>query len=404
MTLKEIWQMKRHDIYIVAAKRTPIGSFGGALCSIPAPKLGSIAIQGAIKQAGIDKSKIDEVLFGNVLQANIGQAPAKQASILSGISQEVPCTTINKVCASAMKAATIGAQSIANGDNDIVVVGGMENMSQVPHYLPKVRTGQKLGDLTLIDGMIKDGLTDPYDSIHMGVCAEYCAEKYGFSREDQDRFALESYARAKEAWAKNKFAHEIVSVPVPQRRGNDLLISEDQEYKNIKEDKISDLKPVFKKQGTVTVANASTLNDGAAALILMSDKKIKEFGVTPLAKIIGYADASLEPKWFTVAPEKAVRKSISKANLTLKDIDYFELNEAFSVVGLANTKLLGVCPDRVNIHGGAVALGHPLGCSGARILVTLVYVLKQNKAKYGIAGICNGGGGASAIAIENLSN
>ena len=394
--------MKRHEVYVVAAKRTPIGSFGGSLSSIPAPKLGSIAIQGAIGQAGIDKSEIDEVLIGNVLQANIGQAPAKQASILSGISEQVPCTTINKVCASGMKATTMGTQSIALEDNDLVVVGGMENMSQVPHYLPKGRTGQKIGDLNLIDGMIKDGLTDPYDSIHMGMCAEYCAEKYEFSRQDQDRFALESYSRAKDAWNKNKFAHEVVSVSIPQRRGDDLLISEDEEYKNIKKDKVHDLKPVFKKGGTVTVANASTLNDGAAALILISEKKMKELNVMPLARIMSYADASLEPKWFTVTPEKAVRKAISKANLTIDDIDYFELNEAFSVVGLVNIKLLGASPDQVNVHGGAVALGHPLGCSGARVLVTLLYVLKQNKAKYGVAGICNGGGGASAIVIESL--
>ena len=394
--------MDKRDIYIVAAKRTPIGCFCGGLSSIPAPKLGSTAIRGAIDQAKIDKNEIDEVFMGNVLQANIGQAPAKQTSILSGISEEVPCTAINKVCASGMKATMIGAQSIAIGDNNMVVVGGMENMSQVPHYLPKIRTGQKLGDLKLIDGMIKDGLTDPYDCVHMGLCAEYCAEKYGFSRSDQDSFALESYARAKNAWNEDKFIHEIIPVSVSQRKEGDLLISEDEEYKNIKIDKLSNLKPVFKKDGTVTAANASTLNDGAAAIILTNSEKIKDYNLTPLAKIISYADASLEPKWFTIAPEKAVKKAIAKANLTINDIDYFELNEAFSVVGLANIKLLGISPEKVNIHGGAVALGHPLGCSGARILVTLLYVLKQNNARYGVAGICNGGGGASSMVIENL--
>jgi acetyl-CoA C-acetyltransferase len=339
--------------------------------------------------------------MGNVLQANQGQAPARQAAIFAGLSNEIPCTTVNKVCASGMKAVMMAAQAIKAGDVDIVVAGGMENMSSVPHYLGNGRTGQKLGDMKLVDGLVKDGLTDVYNNVHMGSCAEVCAEGMEFSREEQDAFALESYRRSAEAWSAGKFNAEVVSVEVPQRRGDAIVISEDEEYKNIKAEKVPALRPVFKKDGTVTAANASTLNDGAAAMVIMSREKAEEMGLKPLAVLSSYADAAQEPEWFTTAPAKAVPIAIGKAGLTADDIDYYELNEAFSVVGLANMKLLDISADKTNVNGGAVSLGHPLGCSGVRIMVTLIHVLKQNDATYGAAGICNGGGGASAVVIKN---
>ncbi|HAE31541.1 MAG TPA: acetyl-CoA C-acetyltransferase [Flavobacteriales bacterium] len=388
------------EVYIVSAVRTPIGSFGGALSSVSASKLGAAAIRGALEKANLDPAVVDEVFMGNVLQANIGQAPARQAAIFAGINENVPCTTINKVCASGMKSISLGAQSILLGDNDTVVVGGMENMSQVPHYY-NARNATKLGNVNLVDGMIKDGLTDVYNEVHMGSCAEQCAEEHNFSREDQDGFAIESYKRASEAWSTGKFNDEVVAVQVPQRRGDDIVISEDEEYKNVKLEKIPQLRPVFKKDGTVTAANASTLNDGASALVLMSKEKAEELGIKPIAKIKGYADAAQEPEWFTTAPAKAVNKALSNSGIGKEEIDFWELNQAFSVVGLANTKLLGLDPNKVDVNGGAVALGHPLGNSGSRIVVTLINVLKQNEGKYGVAGICNGGGGASAMIIEN---
>ena len=388
------------EVYIVSAVRTPIGSFGGALSSVSASKLGAAAIRGALEKANLDPAVVDEVFMGNVLQANIGQAPARQAAIFAGINENVPCTTINKVCASGMKSISLGAQSILLGDNDTVVVGGMENMSQVPHYY-NARNATKLGNVNLVDGMIKDGLTDVYNEVHMGSCAEQCAEEHNFSREDQDGFAIESYKRASEAWSTGKFNDEVVAVQVPQRRGDDIVISEDEEYKNVKLEKIPQLRPVFKKDGTVTAANASTLNDGASALVLMSKEKAEELGIKPIAKIKGYADAAQEPEWFTTAPAKAVNKALSNSGIGKEEIDFWELNQAFSVVGLANTKLLDLDPNKVDVNGGAVALGHPLGNSGSRIVVTLINVLKQNEGKYGVAGICNGGGGASAMIIEN---
>ncbi len=388
-----------NDVVIVSAVRTPIGSFMGSLSTVPAPKLGATAIQGALKKINLDPSAVDEVLMGNVVQAGTGQAPARQASIFAGIPDTVPCTTINKVCASGMKAVMQAAQAIALGDISIAVAGGMENMSLIPHYV-HLRNGQKFGPTTLIDGMQKDGLVDVYDQNAMGVCADACAVEHNFSREDQDNFALQSYERSSSAWKNGKFKDEIVPVEVPQRRGEPLIISEDEEYKNVKMDKIPSLRPAFSKDGTVTAANASTINDGAAALVLMSTTKAKELKLEPLATIKSYADAAQEPKWFTTAPAKALPKAIAKAGITLKDIDYFEFNEAFSVVGLANMKLLGLSDKNVNVNGGAVSLGHPLGCSGARILITLIHVLKQNNAKIGAAAICNGGGGASAIIVE----
>ncbi len=390
------------EVVIISAVRTPIGSFGGVLSSVPATKLGAIAIKAAIEKAGIEASSVQEVIMGNVLQANEGQAPARQAAIFAGLSQDVPCTTVNKVCASGMKAISMAAQAIKAGDVDVVVAGGMENMSSVPHYLPGGRTGQKLGDMKLIDGLVKDGLTDVYNAVHMGSCAEICATDMNFSREEQDAFALESYKRSADAWAAGKFSEEVVPVEVPQRRGDALVISEDEEFKNIRAEKVPTLRPVFKKDGTVTAANASTINDGAAAMVVMSKEKADELGLKPIAKIISYADAAQESEWFTTAPAKAVPLALNKANLSVDDIDYFELNEAFSVVGLANIKLMGLDADKTNVNGGAVSLGHPLGCSGVRILVTLIHVLKQNNAKLGAAGICNGGGGASAMVLENL--
>ena len=388
------------EVVIVSAVRTPIGSFGGCLSSISATKLGAAAIKGAIEKAGIDCKIIDEVFMGNVLQANLGQAPARQAAIFAGISNDVPCTTINKVCASGMKSIMIGAQTIMCGDNDVVIAGGMENMSNVPHYFAQGRTGQKLGDMKLLDGMVKDGLTDVYSNVHMGVCAETCAKEMQFSRQEQDAFAIESYNRSTTSWATGKFADEVIAVAVPQIKGDALIISEDEEYKNVKLDKIASLRPVFDKEGTITAANASTLNDGASALVLMSADKAAALNITPIAKIRSYADAAQEPEWFTTAPSKALPIAIAKAGLTSNDIDYYELNEAFSVVGLANIKILGLDANKVNVNGGAVSLGHPLGSSGSRIIVTLINVLKQNGAKIGAAGICNGGGGASAMVIE----
>ena len=388
------------EVVIVSAVRTPMGSFGGCLSSVSATKLGAAAIKGAIDKAGINSNLVNEVYMGNVLQANLGQAPARQAAMFAGLSQDVPCTTINKVCSSGMKAIMLAAQSIKCGDNDIVIAGGMENMSGVPHYFAKGRTGQKLGDMKLVDGLVKDGLTDVYNRVHMGVCAEKCATEMNFTREQQDAFAIESYNRSTSSWAAGKFADEVVPVEVPQRRGDALVITEDEEYKHVKMEKISALRPVFDKEGTVTAANASTLNDGAAALILMSVDKAKALGLQPLAKIKSYADAAHQPEWFTTAPAKALPIALEKSNISTGDVDFFELNEAFSVVGLANIEKLGLDASKVNVNGGAVSLGHPLGCSGARIIVTLLHVLKQNQAKVGAAGICNGGGGASAMVVE----
>lgn len=388
------------EVVIVSAVRTPMGSFGGALSSMSATQLGSTAIKGAVEKAGINPDEIDEVYMGNVLQANLGQAPARQAAMGAGLSPNIPCTTINKVCSSGMKSIMLAAQSIICGDNDIVVAGGMENMSAVPHYFDKGRNGQKLGDMKLIDGLVKDGLTDVYNKVHMGNCAELCAKEMNISREAQDAFAIESYNRSADAWANGKFNAEVVPVSVPQRRGDDIVISEDEEYKNVIMDKIPNLRPVFDKEGTVTAANASTLNDGAAALILMSAEKAKELNLLPMAKIRSYADAAHQAEWFTTAPAKALPIALEKANVSTNDVDFFELNEAFSVVGLANIEKLGLDASKVNVHGGAVSLGHPLGCSGARIIVTLLHVLKQNNGKLGAAGICNGGGGASAMVVE----
>ncbi|MEJ6582677.1 MAG: acetyl-CoA C-acyltransferase [Crocinitomicaceae bacterium] len=389
------------EVYIVSAVRTPIGSFGGALSTVPATMLGAAAIKGAIAKAGIKPEVIDEVFMGNVLQANLGQAPARQAAIFAGITNDVPCTTVNKVCASGMKSLSLAVQSILCGDNDVVVAGGMENMSMVPHYY-NARLAAKLGDVTMVDGMVKDGLTDVYNQVHMGVCADKCAAENNISREDQDNFAIESYKRAAAAWDAGKFDNEIVSVEVPQRRGDAIIVSKDEEYSNVRLEKIPELRAVFTKEGTVTAANASTLNDGASALILMSKEKADELGIKPIAKIVGYGDAAHEPEWFTTAPSKAVPVALKKANLTVADIDYWELNQAFAVVGLVNMKKLGLDPSKVDVNGGAVALGHPLGNSGSRIIVTLINVLKQNGGKYGAAAICNGGGGASAMVIENV--
>jgi acetyl-CoA C-acetyltransferase len=390
------------EVVIVSAVRTPMGSFGGVLSSVSATQLGATAIKGAINKSGIDANLVEEVFMGNVLQANIGQAPARQAAIFAGLSKDVPCTTINKVCSSGMKSVMLAAQSIKSGDNDIVIAGGMENMSSVPHYFAKGRNGQKLGDMKLIDGLVKDGLTDVYNKVHMGNCAEICAKDMNFTREQQDEFAIESYNRSAKSWEDGKFADEIVPVVVPQRRGEDIVVTQDEEYKNVRLDKIPTLRAVFDKEGTITAANASTLNDGASALLLMSVEKAKELGINPLAKITGYADAAQDAEWFTTAPAKALPIALNKANTSITDVDYFELNEAFSVVGLANMEILNLSSDKVNVNGGAVSLGHPLGSSGSRIIVTLINVLKQNNAKIGAAAICNGGGGASAIVIESI--
>jgi len=387
------------EVVIVSTARTPIGSFLGALSTIPAPRLGAIAIKGALDKINLKPELVDEVLMGNVVQAGTGQAPARQAAIYAGIPDTVPCTTINKVCASGMKAVMQAAQSIALGDTDIVVAGGMENMSLIPHYM-HARSATKFGPATLVDGMQKDGLVDAYDENAMGVCADACATEYDFSREDQDAFAIQSYNRSSAAWDAGKFDDEVVPVEVPQRRGKPIIVSKDEEYSNVRMDKIPTLRPAFTKDGTVTAANASTINDGAGAMVLMSKEKANELGLKPLATIKSYADAAQEPKWFTTAPAKALPKALDKAGLTLKDVDYFEFNEAFSIVGLANMKILGLNDSNVNVNGGAVSLGHPLGCSGVRIIITLLSVLQQNDAKIGAAAICNGGGGASAIVIE----
>lgn len=387
------------EVYIISAVRTPIGSFMGGLSSVPATHLGAAAIKGALAKAGLDPKHIDEVFMGNVLQANVGQAPARQAALFAGIHHNVPCTTINKVCASGMKAITLGAQTILAGDNACVVVGGMENMSMVPHYV-NARQGVKLGDIKMIDGLVKDGLTDVYNQTHMGVCAETCAKENNISREEQDQFTITSYQRAAAAWEKGYFNEEIVPVEVPQRKGEPILVSKDEEFTNVNLERIPTLSPVFQKDGTVTAANASTLNDGASALILMSKEKMEELGLKAIAKIVSYADAAQEPEWFTTAPTPAVNKALQKANLSVADIDFWELNQAFAVVGIANTKKLGLDPSKVDVHGGAVSLGHPLGNSGSRIIVTLLNVLKQHGGKRGGAGICNGGGGASAMIVE----
>ena len=389
------------EVVIVSAVRTPIGSFMGALSTIPAPKLGAAAIKAALEKIDLNPELVEEVLMGNVVQAGTGQAPARQAAIYAGIPDTVPCTTINKVCASGMKTVMQAAQSIALGDASIIVAGGMENMSLIPHYV-HLRTETKFGPSTLVDGMQKDGLVDVYDQNAMGVCADACATKYEFTREDQDKFAIQSYKRSAQAWEKGLFKNEVVPVAVPQRRGEPILVVEDEEYKNVQLEKIPNLRPAFSKDGTVTAANASTINDGAAALVLMSAEKAKELNVKPLAVIKGYADAAHEPKWFTTAPAKALPKALAKANISMDKVDIFEFNEAFSVVGLANMKLLGLTDCNVNVNGGAVSLGHPLGCSGTRILVTLLNVLEQKNAKIGAAAICNGGGGASALILERI--
>jgi len=387
------------EVVIVSAIRTPIGSFMGGLSSLSATQLGSVAIKGALEKINLDPSLVQEVYMGNVVQAGVGQAPARQAALGAGIPDTVPCTTVNKVCASGMKAVMNAAQAIALGDADIIVAGGMESMSNIPHYV-HMRNGVKFGPATLIDGMQKDGLVDAYDQNAMGTCADLCATEYNFSREDQDAFAIQSYKRSAKAWENGKFTEEVVPVSVPQRRGEPIVISEDEEFKNVKMDKIPSLRPAFTKDGTVTAANASTINDGAGAMILMSAEKALELGLTPLATIKSYADAAHEPKWFTTAPSKALPKALAKAGITTDDVDFFEFNEAFAVVGLANMKLLGLNDSNTNVNGGAVSLGHPLGCSGVRILITLINVLKQNNGKIGAAAICNGGGGASAMVIE----
>ncbi len=387
------------EVYIVSAVRTPIGSFGGSLSGISATKLGSEAIKGAIEKAGINPQVIDEVFMGNVLSANLGQAPARQSALFAGIPNNVPCTTINKVCSSGMKSVMLGAQTIMLGDNDVVIAGGTENMSQVPHYVPGIRNGIKLGNGKLVDGMVNDGLWDVYNDYHMGSAAELCARELKISREEQDRYAVQSYKRSAYAVEKGKFREEVVPVKVKTRKG-EITIDTDEEYTNVKFEKIPSLRPVFEKEGTVTAANASTINDGAAALILMSKEKAEELGVKPIAKLIGYGDAAQAPEWFTTAPVKAIPKAIKKAGLKQENIDFYEINEAFAVVTLAAIKELGLDEAKVNVNGGGISLGHPLGASGARIIVTLINVLKQNKGKYGVAGLCNGGGGASAVVVE----
>ena len=390
------------EVVIVSIARTPIGSFLGSLANISATKLGAIAIKGALDKINLDPNLVDEVFMGNVVSAGLGQAPAKQAAIFAGIPNTVPCTTVNKVCASGMKAIMFAVQAIKSSDAEIVIAGGMENMSRIPHYM-EGRKATKLGNINIADGLLIDGLTDVYDQQHMGTCGDLCASEYGFSREDQDTFAINSYKRSANAWDKGNFKNEVVPVEIPQRKGEPIVFSEDEEYKNVQIEKIPTLRPVFSKDGTVTAANASTLNDGAAALVIMSAEKAKALNLKPIAKIIGYADASHEPKWFTTAPAKALPKALEKAGISQNDVDFFELNEAFSVVGLANIKLLGLDAEKVNVNGGAVSLGHPLGMSGARIVIALTSILEQNNAKYGAAAICNGGGGASAIVIERIS-
>jgi acetyl-CoA C-acetyltransferase len=388
------------EVYIISAVRTPIGSFGGALAGVSATKLGAAAIKGALAKANLDAKEVQQVYMGSVLQANLGQAPARQAAIFAGLPNTVQCTTINKVCASGMKAIMIGAQNIMCGDADVVVAGGMENMSQVPFYSENLRWGNKYGNVTMIDGLAKDGLTDVYQNYAMGNAADLCAKEKNISREEQDAFAIESYKRSQAAWAAGKFNEEIVPVEIPQRKGDPIIMKEDEEYKNVRFDKIPELKAAFGKDGTATAANSSTMNDGAAALVLMSKQKADQLGLKPFAILRGYADAEHAPEWFTTAPSLAVPMAVSKAGLTLQEIHYFELNEAFSTVGIVNCNLMKLDRSKVNVNGGAVSLGHPLGCSGARIVVTLLNVLKQNNAKLGAAGICNGGGGASALVLE----
>ena len=395
---KEIY-MK--EVVIVSVARTPIGSFLGSLSTIPAPELGAIAIKGALDKININPNLVQEVFMGNVVSAGLGQAPARQAAIHAGIPDTVPCTTVNKVCASGMKAIMLAAQTIALGDASIVVAGGMENMSAIPHY-QHARKGSKFGPITLEDGMQKDGLVDAYQKVAMGVCADECAATYNFTREEQDAFAIQSYNRSADAWSAGNFEDEIVPVSIPQRRVEPILFSEDEEFKNVKKEKIPALRPAFTKEGTVTAANASTINDGGAALVLMSAEKAAALNLKPIAKIKSYADAAHEPKWFTTAPAKALPKALAKANLSIDDVDYFELNEAFSVVGLVNMKLLGITDKNTNVNGGAVSLGHPLGVSGARIVIALTSILKQNNAAIGAAAICNGGGGASAMILERM--
>jgi len=386
-------------VVIVSAVRTPIGSFMGSLSTVPAPRLGAVAIKGALDKIQLDVNLVDEVFMGSVIQAGLGQAPARQAAIYAGIPNSVACTTVNKVCASGMKSVMLGAQAIQCGDAEIVVAGGMENMSLIPHYM-HLRNGYKFGPANMVDGMQKDGLTDAYDNNAMGVCADLCAVEYKITREEQDNFAIQSYERSAKAWEDGKFDNEIVPVAVQQRKGDPIIVSKDEEYTNVKLDKIPSLNAVFTKDGTVTAANASTINDGAAALVLMSEEKALSLGLKPLAYIKSYADAAQEPKWFTTTPSKAIPKALEKAGLTLNDVDYFEFNEAFAVVGIVNAKILELDNSKVNVNGGAVSLGHPLGCSGARIIITLLNVLEQNNGKIGAAAICNGGGGASAIVIE----
>lgn len=388
-------------IVIVSATRTPIGSFMGSLSTISASRLGAIAIKGALDKINLDPNEIDEVYMGNVIQAGIGQAPTRQAAIYAGLPNSVPCTTINRVCASGMKAVMLGAQAIQSNDAEIVIAGGMENMSLIPHYT-YLRNGLKFGPTTLIDGLQKDGLSDAFDNNAMGVLADLCATKYSITREEQDNFAIQSYERSTKAWENRKFDSEIVPVSVPQRKGEPLIIDKDEEFTNVNLEKIPSLHPVFTKDGTVTAANASTINDGAAALIIMTEEKANALGLKPLAYIRGYADAAQEPTWFTTSPALAIPKALEKAGLSIEEVDFFELNEAFSVVGLVNSKLLHLDNSKVNVNGGAVSLGHPLGCSGARIIVTLLNVLEQNEGKIGVAAICNGGGGASAIVIERI--
>ena len=388
-----------HKVVIVSAKRTPIGKFMGGLATVSAPRLGAVAIKGALTAAGIKPEQVDEVYMGNVLQAGVGQAPARQAALMASIPDTVPCTTVNKVCSSGMKSISLAAQAIALGDAAVVVAGGMENMSLAPHIVP-MRTGIKFGATQLEDVMQKDGLLDAFDQVAMGVFADATAEKHGVSREEQDAFAIESYNRSTLAWESGVMQNEVTPVAVPQRRGEDIIISKDEEYTNVKLEKIPQLRPAFSKEGTVTAANASTINDGAAALVLMSEEKAKALGITPMATILSYADAAHEPQWFTTAPAKALPKALAKANLAQKEIDLFEFNEAFSVVGLANSKLLDLPAEKVNVHGGAISLGHPLGCSGARIVVTLLNALKVKNKTLGAAAICNGGGGASALVLK----
>ena len=389
------------EVVIVSVARTPIGSFMGSLSSIAAPQLGAFAIKGALEKISLNPDLVQEVFMGNVVSAGLGQAPARQAAIYAGIPNTVPCTTVNKVCSSGMKSIMLAAQTIALGDADIVVAGGMENMSAIPHY-QHARNGSKFGPITMEDGLQKDGLVDAYEKVAMGVCADECATEYNFSREDQDKYAIQSYNRSAEAWKTGKFTDEVIPVEIPQRRGEPIIFSEDEEYKSVNMDKIPTLRAAFTKTGTVTAANASTINDGGAALVLMSADKAAELNIKPIAKIRSYADAAHEPKWFTTAPAKALPKALAKANISIDDVDYFELNEAFSVVGLANMKILGLTDKNVNINGGAVSLGHPLGVSGARIVIALTSILEQNNAKIGAAAICNGGGGASAMIIERI--